>query len=192
MPAIREGERDYSRSNPISIPSGKSKSRHDDYGKSSYSGRDSSHESMQSPMSRVTSNTSSVRRGSVSSYRNSPPEYIDDEEGGLDGSLGWRRKVAGNNTHDPYSASLPSGGRSSGGQQYVDPRVEHSQRDRLPQEESRHRKKDIDGSYGWREQAGRPILPDPEPVRMRSQKKDRYEEHRYAEIPSRGSNRHYA
>ncbi len=186
MPAIREGERDYSRSKPISIPSGKSKFRHDENGKSSYSDRDSSYGSMQSPTSRVISNISPVRRSSISSYAKSPPEYYDEDKSGLDGMLGWSSK-----TPDRYSSEGPHR-RSSDTERYLDRREEQSRLDRLAQEESRRRKKDIDGLYGWGEQSRRPVQPDPEPVRMRSQKEGQYNKYRHVEVTGKGSHRHYS
>ena len=134
MPPIREDRLASSKSYPISIPGGKSKSRHDWVG-SPMSDSDSLSGSMQS-LALVNSNTSSVRRDSYSSYagserRPSAASYIDDDKNEIDGI---------------YGAAIP---RGSYGQRepYGSPR---ESRDRYSTPVARSDdKKDIDGIYGF-------------------------------------------
>ena len=190
MPAIREGQRDYSRTDPISIPSAKSQSRHDPYARSSYSDRDPGFGSMQSSLSRINSNTSSVRRGSDSSYAGSPPRYNDEDTSGIDGMLGWRRSSGAYEPKDMNSSSFGEQ-RSLGKERYPDRRDEQSRTHTLSQEDSRHRGKDIDGAYGWHGGGDRPVRTDPEPQYRRSRTDGGHGESRYYDSTGKGSRRHY-
>ena len=187
MPRIREGELDHSRSaaRPIHYP--KSQSGHDYARQSSYSDRDSEYGSMQSNLHRVSSNTSSVRR-------NSDASCYDDDKSDIIGSLGWKITPSpGNERRDSYFPSATSNRRASVSDRTPGRDTDYTGSSGRTQDEIRHRKKDIDGSYGWDEGVRPPAKLDfVSPYKQNSSHGGRHGDRRYQEGDSRGSRRYGA
>ena len=134
MPSIREDQRASSKSYPIAIPEGRSKSRHDWVG-SPTSDSDSLSGSMRS-LALVNSNTSSVRRNSYSSYagserRPSATSYVDDDKNEIDGIYGAAI------SHSSYGRRESHGSPTKSRERYYTPSSRDDDR------------KDIDGMYGF-------------------------------------------
>jgi hypothetical protein len=182
MPSIREGVPEYPRSNPISIPHGKSKARHDDWAESSIDDRDSTYGSL----SRVTSNASSGRRDSVSSYTSSQRRpsavSIDDDEKDVNGLYGWSNSGQKYGRRDSYPmpvARLDDKRDIDGVYGFSHGDSRHKKKDDnhrssgFPQSDSRHKKgDDINGIYGWAAES-------------------RHGEYRYHDVPEKGARRHH-
>lgn len=185
LPRIREGELDHSRSGARPRHYPESQIGHDYSRKSSFSDRDSEFGSIQSNLHRVASKTSSVRR-------NSDASCYDDDKSDIDGSLGWKHSPSpGIERRESYFPSAASNRRPSMSERTSGRDNEYSESFGRTLEEGRHRKKDIDGSFGWDPDVRPPMKLDVvSPYKQNNSHGGRHEDRRYQEVDSRGSRRY--